>query len=222
MTFDVALTDADGDSVVSQIDITLTANSVAPAGAAGEPINLGLTALFNLTSDGHGGTLISDPPTSTTPDATVTPVVETTTLTTTETAGSQTDVSSATVDEGTVVARSTAVLDPDGGETTSMAINGNGAVADTTGTASGSGLLMVNSGTALELTSISHKLAGILTDNGRVEVTNPHTLARTALSREPGTLATFERQFAIASIIIRRSSTWLIVSSSRARAMAAC
>ena len=202
MTFDVALTDADGNSVVSQIDITLTANSVAPAGVAGEPINLRLTAPFNLTSDGHGGTLISDPPTSTTPDATVTPVVETTTLTTTETAGSQTDVSSATVDEGTVVARSTAVLDPDGGETTSMTINGNGAVADTTGTASGSGSLMVNSGTALELTSISHKLAGILTDNGRVEVTNPHTLARTALSREPGTLATFERQIAIASIII--------------------
>ena len=44
MTFDVALTDADGDSAVSQIDITLTANSVAPAGVAGEPINLALTA----------------------------------------------------------------------------------------------------------------------------------------------------------------------------------
>ena len=44
MTFDVALTDADGDFVVSQIDITLTANSVAPAGVAGEPINLALTA----------------------------------------------------------------------------------------------------------------------------------------------------------------------------------
>ena len=229
MTFDVALTDADGDFVVSQIDITLTPNSVAPAGVAGEPINLGLTAPsvaagalvtvavadvpsgwtinggtanFNLTSDGHGGTLISDPPTSTTPDATVTPVVETTTLTTTKTAGSQTDASSATADDGTVVALDASVSDPDGGETTGVTIDGNSAVADTTGTASGSGSLIVNSGTALELTSISHKLAGILTDNGRVEVTNPFTLARTALSREPGTLATFERQIAIASTII--------------------
>ena len=47
MAFDVALTDADGDSVVSTIDITLNPilpNSIAPAGVAGEPINLGLTA----------------------------------------------------------------------------------------------------------------------------------------------------------------------------------
>ena len=54
----------------------------------------------------------------------------------------------------------------------------------------------------MEFTSISHKLAGILNVNGRVEVTNPHTLARTALWREPGTLATFERQVAIASVIV--------------------
>jgi T1SS-143 domain-containing protein len=47
MAFDVALTDADGDSVVNTIDITLNPilpNSIAPAGVAGEPINLGLTA----------------------------------------------------------------------------------------------------------------------------------------------------------------------------------
>ena len=101
-----------------------------------------------------------------------------------------------------MAALKTAVLEPDGGKTTNVTIDGNSAVADTTGTASGSGSLIVNSGTALELTSISHKLAGILTDHGKVEVTNPHILARTALSRELGALTTFERQIAIASVVI--------------------
>src|SRR5205823_3174302 len=61
-----------------------------------------------------GGTLIFDPPTST-PDAIAIPVVDSSTLTTTETAGSQTDVTSATVDDGTVVTLSpggTSIFDP--------------------------------------------------------------------------------------------------------------
>ena len=129
-------------------------------------------ANFKLASDGNGGTLLSDPPASTTTsDATVIPVVDTSTVTATETASSQTDVSSATVDDGTFVPLNTAVSDPDGGETTSMAINGNEVVADTTGTVSESRSLMVNSGAALEFTSISHRVAGILTDHGTVQVT---------------------------------------------------
>ena len=75
-------------------------------------------------------------------------------------------------------------------------------MADTTGTPLDRARLSSIPGTALELTSISHKLAGILTDHGKVEVTNPHILARTALSRELGTLTTFERQIAIASVVV--------------------
>ena len=67
------------------------------------------TANFSFASDGNNGTTIVDPPTSTTtPEATVIPVIDSSTLTATETAGSQTDVSAATVD-GTVVALITAV-----------------------------------------------------------------------------------------------------------------
>src|SRR5262249_57046007 len=48
-------------------------------------------ANFKLSSDGSGGTLLSDPPASTTiPDATATPLVDTATLTTAGAAGSQT------------------------------------------------------------------------------------------------------------------------------------
>jgi hypothetical protein len=188
MTFDVALTDADGDSVVSQIDITLTPNSVAPAGVVGEPINLALV-------------VISDPTTSTTPDGTVTSVVETTTLTATETAGSQTNVASATIEDGTMTAPSTAVLDPDGSETTSVTISGNGAVADTT-TVSESGSPMVKLGSALEFTSLSHRVAGNLTDRATVEVSNPPELGRTALSRDRGAVTALEGQIAIASVML--------------------
>src|SRR5947208_1202897 len=64
-----------------------------------------VTGNFNFTSDGlsPGGTSIVDPPTST-PDATAIPVLDSSTLTATETAGSQTDVTSGTVDDGTMVA----------------------------------------------------------------------------------------------------------------------
>ena len=115
-----------------------------------------------------------DPPASTTTtDATAIPVVETTaTLTTTDTAGGQTDVSPATVGDGTVVALDTAISDPDGDATTSATVSGNAAVAQTTGTVLGSSSLMVNPGAALQFNSISHRVGRIFTDNGAVEVIN--------------------------------------------------
>src|SRR5258708_31683424 len=116
--------------------------------------------------------MITVPPASTTtPNATVTPVVETTMLTTTETTSSQTDVTSATVDDGTVVALNTAVSDPDGGQMTNVT-SGNGTVVDATGTVSESASFTVNFGATLESSSISHEIVGTLTDNGTVEVTN--------------------------------------------------
>jgi Domain of unknown function (DUF5801) len=63
MTFDVALTDADGDSVVSSIQFTLEPDSgstlIAPAGVAGESINLGLTA-SSATADFDLSALFQD------------------------------------------------------------------------------------------------------------------------------------------------------------------
>src|SRR5207248_8927360 len=106
-----------------------------------------------------------------TPDATAIPVLDSSTLTATETAGSQTDVTSATVDDGTMVALNTAVSDPDGSETTTV-ISGNGTVVDIHGAVSGSGSFIVNSGADLEFSSSSHRIVGTLTDNGTVEVTN--------------------------------------------------
>src|SRR5262245_22797264 len=75
---------------------------------------VGFTGTFKFASDGHGGTLLSDPPASTTTtdastttadasttttDATVTPVAKTSTLTATKTTSSQTKATSATVTE---------------------------------------------------------------------------------------------------------------------------
>src|SRR5262249_2131001 len=82
---------------------------------------VGFTGTFKFASDGHGGTLLSDPPASTTTtdastttadasttttdasttttDATVTPVAKTSTLTATKTPSSQTKATSATVTE---------------------------------------------------------------------------------------------------------------------------
>ena len=158
---------------------------------------------WTFSNDGSGGAIMVDPPASTTTtDATAIPVVETTaTLTTTDTAGGQTDVSPATVGDGTVVALDTAISDPDGDATTSATVSGNAAVAQTTGTVLGSSSLMVNPGAALQFNSISHRVGRIFTDNGAVEVINPPTLARKALSR-PGTLTIFEGQTAIVTIII--------------------
>ena len=51
-----------------------------------------------------------------------------------------------------MVARSTAVSDPDGSETTNVIVNGGGAVAHTARIVSGPGSLMVNPGTAQEFT----------------------------------------------------------------------
>jgi hypothetical protein len=156
------------------------------------------TGTLKFTSDGGGGTIVSDPPASTTTvdasstttdastttadasstttdasttttDATVIPAVETTTLTTTETTGSHANVT--TVDGGTVVAPNTAVLDPDGGQMTNMT-SGNGTVVDATGTVSESASFTVNFGATLESSSISHEIVGTLTDNGTVEVTS--------------------------------------------------
>jgi VCBS repeat-containing protein len=159
---------------------------------------------WTFSNDGSGGTIMVDPPASTsTTDATVIPVAETaSTLTTTDTAGSQTDVSPATVDDSTAVALNTTISNPDGDATTNVTVNGTTAVAQTTGIVSGSGSLMVNPGAALQFNSISHRVARLLTDNGAVEVINPPTLARMALSRGPGTLTIFEGQTAIITLII--------------------
>ena len=163
---------------------------------------VGFTGTFKFASDGHGGTLVSDPPASTTTsDATVVPVVETTTLTATETAGSQTDVSAATVD-GTTVARSTAVSEPDGDKTTNVTVNGNGAVAHTARIVSGPGSLMVNPGAAPEFTSLSHGVSGNLTDNRTVEVSNAPELGRMAPSRDRSAVNVLEGQIAIASVML--------------------
>jgi hypothetical protein len=74
-------------------------------------------------SDGSGGTLILDPPVSTTtPDATVIPVAEAPTLTAT-TADTETNTTSVAVDDGTALALDIA-SDPDGGEISSVTISG--------------------------------------------------------------------------------------------------
>jgi hypothetical protein len=128
---------------------------------------------LKIASDGHGGTLITDPPPSTTtPDATVTPVAQTPTLIATEATGAQKNVTLATVDEATAVALNTAVADPDGGKMSSLTLSGDGTAGDITDTGSGSGSSMVNSGTAAELNPISHSIAGTLADSATVDVIN--------------------------------------------------
>src|SRR5215468_4513173 len=96
----------------------MTSTSTASSSAVGSP-NL------KIASDGHGGTLITNPPApTTTPDATVTPVAQTPTLIATEVTADQRSVTLATVDEApavalntaVAVALNTAVADPDGGK----------------------------------------------------------------------------------------------------------
>src|SRR5262249_8855733 len=157
---------------------------------------------LKFASDGHNGTLITDPPPSTTTaaattttDATVTPVVKTSTLTATKTTSSQTKATSATVtetassrtnatlaavDEASVVALSTAVAvavaldtavaDPD--KMSSVTISGNDTAVGITGTISGLDSSTVNSSAALGFSPISHRMAETLTDTGRVEVSD--------------------------------------------------
>jgi VCBS repeat-containing protein len=136
---------------------------------------------LKIASDGHGGTLITDPPPSTTtPDATVTPVAQTPTLIATEAMGAQKNVTLATVDEATAVALNTAVAvalntavaDPDGGKMSSLTLSGDGTAGDITDAGSGSYSSMVNSGTAAELNPISHSIAGTLADSATVDVIN--------------------------------------------------
>jgi hypothetical protein len=179
-----------GNGIITEVDITFVDGDKT-------------TANFNFTSDGSGGTLIIDPPASTTTsDSTVVPVGVATTVTTIETASGQTDVSSPTVDDGRAVALNTTVSDPSSSATTSVTIDGNAALAGTTDTVSQSRPLMIDAGTALECTSISHSLVGTLTNNGTVEVTNPPIVARAALSRDRGTFTVFEGQIALTSIML--------------------
>jgi VCBS repeat-containing protein len=120
-------------------------------------------------SDGHGGTLITDPPTSpTTPDATATPLLDTTILTTAGAAGSQTDLPSSTVDHGTMIAFDAAVSELNADGTPRVTIDGSSAAADLSSHVSASGAFMVNSGAALAFTS--YTISGTLTDNGTVEI----------------------------------------------------
>jgi hypothetical protein len=136
---------------------------------------------LKIASDGHGGTLITDPPPSTTtPDATVTPVAQTPIAT--EAMGAQKNVTLATVDEATAVALNTAVAvavalnpavaDPDGGKMSSLTLSGDGTAGEITDTGSGSDSSMVNSGTAAELNPISHSIGGTLADSATVDVIN--------------------------------------------------
>ena len=147
-----------GSTTVTEIDITFVDGDYT-------------TANFKFTSDGHGGTLLNDPPTSTTTtdalttttdalttttdasttttdastttsDATVIPVAEAPTLTAT-TADTQTNVTSVAVDDGTVGALNIAV-DPDGGEM--LIINGAGATAVDSGSLTLHGALAVDAG----------------------------------------------------------------------------
>src|SRR5215813_6620200 len=91
---------------------------------------------LKIASDGHGGTLITDPPApTTTPDATVTPVAQTPTLIATEVTADQRSITLATVDEApavalntavaVAVALNTAVADPDGGKMSSFTLSGD-------------------------------------------------------------------------------------------------
>jgi large repetitive protein len=122
-------------------------------------------------SDGHGGTLITDPPTSpTTPDATATPLLDTTILTTAGAAASQTDLPSSTVDPGTMIALDAAVSELNADGAPSVTIDGSSAAADLSSHVSASGAFMVNSGAALAFTS--YTISGTLTDNGTVEITS--------------------------------------------------
>jgi hypothetical protein len=162
-----------------------------------------MTANFKFASDGNNGTTIIDPPTSTTtPEATVIPVADRSTLTATETASSQTDVSSATADDGTVAVLGASVSDPDGGETTNVTVDRSGAVAHTARIVSGPSSLMVNPGVAPEFTSFSHRGVGNLTNNHTVEVSSPPELGRTALSRDRGAVNVLEGQIALASVML--------------------
>jgi hypothetical protein len=134
---------------------------------------------LKITSDGQGGTLITDPPPSTTtPDATVTPVAQTPTLIATEATGAQKNVTLATVGEVTAVALNTAVAvalstaPVDGDKMSSLTLSRDGTAGDITDTGSGSDSSMVNVGTAAELNPISHNIARTLADSATVDVIN--------------------------------------------------
>src|SRR5262252_3100802 len=134
-------------------DVSTTSGKVPhdpPATASGLPTSTATTSSsvtinvnpvvgspnLKIASDGHGGTLITDPraPT-TTPDATVTPVAQTPTLIATEVTADQRSVTLATVDEApavalntavaVAVALNTAVADPDGGKMSSFTLSGD-------------------------------------------------------------------------------------------------
>jgi hypothetical protein len=127
-------------------------------------------ANFKLTSDGNGGTLISDPPTSTTTsDATVIPVAETPTLTAT-TADTQTNAISVAVDDDTVVALNIAG-DPDGGEISSVTISGT--PSDVTPTDGAGDKLAVTNGT---ITLSQSELTG-LAPSSQDEIITPSVAA---------------------------------------------
>ena len=177
-----------------------TTSLVVSNGTTSVTLNLGgdySSSTWQFAKDAGTGTIFHDPPADSgtaTIDSGASPASMLTTAT-----DSVSFVSGA-VDDDTVIALNAAVPDPNGG--TSVTFSENGAVAQTAGTAAGSGSLMVNSGAALQFNSISHRVARISTDNGAVEVINPPTLARMALSRGPGTLTIFEGQSAIVSLII--------------------
>jgi VCBS repeat-containing protein len=134
---------------------------------------------FKLDDDGSGGTLLKDPPASTTTtDATVTPIAETSTPTATETMSSRRKVTYVTDDDGIMVALSTAVAfavsaavsDADGSEMSGLTSDGNDTAVDLTGT--GSDSFRVDSGAAPKFSPISHRTTETLAEDGTVEVIN--------------------------------------------------
>jgi VCBS repeat-containing protein len=131
------------------------------------------------TTPTDASTATTDASTTTT-DASVIPVVQAPTLTAPEPASIRRNVAAAAADEAIMVAFSTAVAvalsaaasDADAGEMPSLAISGNDTAVDITDTVSGLDSPTVNSDAALELSPISDRMAGTLTDNGTVEVIN--------------------------------------------------
>jgi VCBS repeat-containing protein len=170
---------------------TLTLTAVT---STGDMITIVLTFIdgdytidnFKFASDGQGGTLLSDPPASTTTSdatlvpvaATLIPVAESSTLPANETASRQRKATSATDDEAIMVALSTAVAvalsaaasDADGREIPSLTTSGDDTALDISGTVSGSDSSVVNSGTAPNFDPIWHRMAETVTDNETVEV----------------------------------------------------
>ena len=113
--------------------------------------NYTINTAWHFSDDGHGGTIVSDAPVSATSDLlSVQSTSADNNLLLSSPFTAANDSGDGQTADGTVAALNTAVSDPDGGETTNVTVNGDGAVAHTARIVSGPGSLMVNPGTARE------------------------------------------------------------------------